>query len=206
MMLIAKKPCSFGGRQFFIDDEIPPELVADPTTQVRFGILAVINTDNDEENTENRKARDEYSGAFYMQEEVDAMVSQAVAAAVSEMRQEQETDDGIIVIDVIGENEQTVSVSATREDVQKVFQIMQMNADEGAKAVVNVMSENVLILLHAADGRKTIKDAAKKRADILFMLDEKAVVSEVSTNVNTTTVSNGSIGVDAAVNTEGADV
>lgn len=46
MMLIAKKPCSFGGRQFFIDDEIPAELVADPTTQVRFGILAVINTDD----------------------------------------------------------------------------------------------------------------------------------------------------------------
>lgn len=203
-MLIAKKPCSFGGRQFFIDDEIPAELVADPTTQVRFGILAVINTDNDEENTENGKARDEYSGAFYTQEEVDAMVSEAVAAAVSEM--EQEEDDGIIVIDVSGENEQTVSVSATQEDVQKVFQIMQMNADEGAKAVSNVMRENILILLHAADSRKTIKDAAKKRADILFMLDEKAVVSEISTNVNTTTISNGTIGVNVAANVEGADV
>ena len=98
MMLIAKKPCSFGGRQFFIDDEIPAELVADPTTQVRFGILAVINTDDNAEGMKDGKAHDEYSGVFYTQEEVDVMVSEAVAAAVSEMEQKQEELQRSIVL------------------------------------------------------------------------------------------------------------
>ena len=82
---------------------------------------------------------------------------------------------------------------------------MQMNADEGVKVVTHVMSENVLILLHAVDGRKTIKDAAKKRADILFMFDEKAVVQAVFTDVNTATISNATVEVNAAANMEGAD-
>ena len=29
MRLIAKKPCSFGGQQFYIGDEVPENLVAD---------------------------------------------------------------------------------------------------------------------------------------------------------------------------------
>ena len=42
-----------------------------------------------------------------------------------------------------------------------------MNAEEAAKAVSGVESENVLILLHAADSRKTVRDAARKRAGSL---------------------------------------
>ncbi len=45
---------------------------------------------------------------------------------------------------------------------------MQQNADEGSKAITTITSENVLILLHATDSRKTIKEAAKKQADNLF--------------------------------------
>ena len=43
MKLIAKKPCSFGGKRFYIDDEIPAELVRDPATQERYGTLAIVN-------------------------------------------------------------------------------------------------------------------------------------------------------------------
>lgn len=43
MKLIAKKPCSFGGKRFFIDDEIPAELVRDPATQEKYGTLAIVN-------------------------------------------------------------------------------------------------------------------------------------------------------------------
>lgn len=43
MKLIAKKPCSFGGKRFFIDDEIPVELVRDPATQEQYGTLAIVN-------------------------------------------------------------------------------------------------------------------------------------------------------------------
>ena len=42
MKLIAKKPCSFGGRDFYINDEIPPGLVADAALQERMGMLAVV--------------------------------------------------------------------------------------------------------------------------------------------------------------------
>ena len=49
---------------------------------------------------------------------------------------------------------------------------MQLNADEGIKIITDVRSENVLILLHAADSRKTIKNAAKEQADKLFRDEE----------------------------------
>lgn len=39
MKLIAKKPCSFGGKQFFIGDEIPVEFVLDPKAQEKMGVL-----------------------------------------------------------------------------------------------------------------------------------------------------------------------
>lgn len=40
MRLIAKKPCSFGGKQFYIGDEIPAELVLNPNEQEKMGVLA----------------------------------------------------------------------------------------------------------------------------------------------------------------------
>lgn len=43
-----------------------------------------------------------------------------------------------------------------------------MNVDDGVKAIAEISSENVLILLHAADSRITVKNAAKKQADKLF--------------------------------------
>lgn len=45
MKLIAKKPCSFGGERFYIGDEIPVELVKEPKTQEKFGILAILEGD-----------------------------------------------------------------------------------------------------------------------------------------------------------------
>ena len=49
MKLIAKKPCSFGGKQFYIGDEIPAELVVNPNVQEKRGILSIV-TDGGEEN------------------------------------------------------------------------------------------------------------------------------------------------------------
>lgn len=43
MALIAKKPCSFGGKDFFIGDEIPEELVNDPAYQEQLGVLAHVD-------------------------------------------------------------------------------------------------------------------------------------------------------------------
>ena len=41
MKLIAKKPCSFGGKQFFIGDEVPAKLVLNPAQQEAWGVLTM---------------------------------------------------------------------------------------------------------------------------------------------------------------------
>ena len=40
MKLIAKKPCSFGGKAFFIKDEIPVDAVLNPKQQEELGVLS----------------------------------------------------------------------------------------------------------------------------------------------------------------------
>jgi hypothetical protein len=47
MKLIAQKPCSFGGKRFYIGDEIPGEFVLNPIDQEKRGILAIVNDAND---------------------------------------------------------------------------------------------------------------------------------------------------------------
>ena len=46
MKLIAKKPCSFGGKNFVIGEEIPSELVVNPKTQEKLGVLTITPDDN----------------------------------------------------------------------------------------------------------------------------------------------------------------
>ena len=43
MKLIAKKPCGFGGKKFYIGDEIPVEYVQNPKAQEQLGTLAIVN-------------------------------------------------------------------------------------------------------------------------------------------------------------------
>lgn len=206
MELIAKKPCSFGGKKFFIGEKIPKRLVTDPAVQEKLGVIAVSNA--------VEKPKDDGAGGpggnIYTQEQLDSMIAEAVEEAVNntvmEMSQGQEeiqkapaalletgfeVYNGTVQISVKyesdGENEQVMAVPATPEEIRQVFSVMQLNAEDGAKAVADVTSENVLILLHAADSRKTIKDAAKKQADKLFPAkDEKngAVDGNEATDTN----------------------
>ena len=206
MKLIAKKPCSFGGRQFYIGDEIPANLVADAGAQEKMGVITITN------DAERVPAGE--SGTFYTQEQLDKMVAEAVDEAVNNTVQEMEQKqkelqeatgvlqgegflpEGTVVIPVKGasdgDSEQQVAVPATPEEIQQVFGIMQMNATDGAEAIARVKSENVLILLHAADTRKTIKDAAKRQADNMFPASGNP---DESTGCNVT----------AGINTEGTD-
>ena len=43
MKLIAKKPCSFGGKDFFINDEIPVNAVLNPKQQEELGVLSLVS-------------------------------------------------------------------------------------------------------------------------------------------------------------------
>ena len=45
MKLIARKPCSFAGKKFFIGNEVPAELVLDPQAQEKMGVLAIVADD-----------------------------------------------------------------------------------------------------------------------------------------------------------------
>ncbi len=126
----------------------------------------------------------------FTEKEVDAMIADAVAEAeknnekrLAELQvyaaELQEIESGLtrtVQISVKsasdGENEQITAIPAKPEEIQQVFSILQMNAEEGAKAIAEVTSENVLILLHAADSRKTIKNAAKEQEDKLFLVGD----------------------------------
>lgn len=92
-----------------------------------------------------------------------------------------------------GENGQMMALPVDPQEIQQVFSVMQMNVDDGVKAIAGIDSENVLILLHAADSRITVKNAAKKQADKLFSAYEDTNVSD---NGNGTTVTHAE-GADA---------
>ncbi|MCM1104905.1 MAG: hypothetical protein NC409_12465 [Clostridium sp.] len=196
MKLIAKKPCSFGGKKFFIGDEIAEELVSDPAAQEKYGIIAIVG------GGEGTGVSGGQPGTLFTQEQVAGMIAKAVEDATAELQENlsktyeaelSETAPGAYKDTVMitvggGEGTENIAVLATEEEIRQVFAIMQMSAADGAKEIESVKSENVLILLHAADSRKGVKNAAKERADKLFssesILNESAGGNE-PTDTNT---------------------
>ena len=198
MRLIAKKPCSYGGKKFFIGDEIPAELVVNIEREEKLGVISAAN---------DEAGVPEQSGALYSQEQVDEMIADAVANADKGFTQEQvdemvksavaelkpfDSDNAGFTVTVKGDGDNVTAVSCSAEDIQSVVDVLQMNADDGAKAVTSVQSDSVLILLHALDTRATVKKAAQKQHDTLFSAEGN---SNESAGGNATTDSN----------TEGAD-
>lgn len=51
-MVIAKRPCSFEGKEFFIGDQIPDDYVLDPEAMEKMGIVSVVG-DKASANTED---------------------------------------------------------------------------------------------------------------------------------------------------------
>lgn len=198
MRLIAKKPCSYGGKKFFIGDEIPAELVVNIEREEKLGVISAAN---------DEAGVPEQSGVLYSQEQVDEMIADAVANADKGFTQEQVdemiksavaelepfgSDNAGFTVTVKGEGDNVTAVSCSAEDIQSVVDVLQMNADDGAKAVTSVQSDSVLILLHALDTRATVKKATQKQHDTLFSAEGN---SNESAGGNATTDSN----------TEGAD-
>ena len=160
MRLIAKKPCSYGGRKFFIGDEIPAELVVNIEREEKLGVISIAN---------DEAGVPEQSGAIYSQEQVDEMIQSAVAEL-----EPFDSDNAGFTVTVKGEGDNVTAVSCSAEDIQSVVDVLQMNADDGAKAVASVQSDSVLILLHALDTRATVKKAAQKQHDTLGNSNESA--------------------------------
>lgn len=176
MRLIAKKPCSYGGRKFFIGDEIPAELVVNIEREEKLGVISVAN---------DEAGVPEQSGTLYSQEQVDEMIQSAVAEF-----EPFDSDNAGFTVTVKGEGDNVTAVSCSTEDIQSVVDVLQMNADDGAKAVANVKSDSVLILLHALDTRATVKKAAQKQHDTLFSADGNSNES-VGGNATTDSITEG---------------
>ena len=176
MRLIAKKPCSYGGRKFFIGDEIPAELVVNIEREEKLGVISIAN---------DEAGVPEQSGTLYSQEQVDEMIQSAVAEL-----EPFDSDNAGFTVTVKGEGDNVTAVSCSAEDIQSVVDVLQMNADDGAKAVANVQSDSVLILLHALDTRATVKKAAQKQHDTLFSADGNSNES-VGGNATTDSITEG---------------
>lgn len=183
MQYLCLKQLTVGKITYHLGDTIPDDVILPARSEklIRSGYISKLD-----EETEYSKNE---SGLF-TQEQVDKMIAEAVDEAVNnmvvEMEQKQKAlqeaagvlqeegflSENIVIIpvkgDADGDNEQITTILMTPNEIQQVFSIMQQNADEGSKAITTIKSENVLILLHAADSRKTIKEAAKKQADNLF--------------------------------------
>lgn len=189
--LAAKKPCSFGGKMFYIGEEVPESLVADPARQVKLGVLAAVPDSAGMQAGAGSGGSQAGPGGprTYTQEQVDAVLARAVADAIAgkeaeyaekaeadrRMMEEAASDlypEGLerILIDAgaAGEDEQRTAVWALPEEIRQAFAVLQMNAEEGAKAVSGIRSENALILIHAADSRRTVRNAAREQAEKLF--------------------------------------
>lgn len=130
-------------------------------------------------------------GEVFTQKQVDSMIAEAIEDAVNNTIVEMEKKqadlqqyaaelqavppgalDNKVLISILiegsGENGQMMALPVEPQEIQQVFSVMQLNAEDGVKAIAGIGSENVLILLHAADSRITIKNAAKKQADKIF--------------------------------------
>lgn len=138
MKLIAQKPCSFGGRMFFVGEEIPEEMVLDPKTQEKMGVLVIASADG--------------------VEPVNRL--QEIVAQVADVKFEIKihAQEGGLTVQVTNE-ELSVFTDILQfgtgkvEDKQKISEMIH-----------EVKSEDLLILIDALDGRKYVKELALKRA------------------------------------------
>ena len=130
--LIALKPCSFGGKKFFIGDEIPAEYVESPAKMEQLGVIKVVKVESE----------------------------------VTEVTENVVIPDPTLEI-VVQSNGEEMILEPTDSGIQYVFNVLIGKVAE-AEAIINQMTDgDALILLHLADSRKAVKEAAAARAKAL---------------------------------------
>lgn len=140
MQYLCRKQISIGGRTYTPGEVIPDGVVLD-------------------------ERADRLKMCKYIAEIKDEVPAELVPSASVEFTEPENT---VVFIEVgEPESEEKVSIPATPEEIQQVFAILQMNAEDGVKAISDVKDENVLILIHASDSRTTVKKAAEKQAGTL---------------------------------------
>ena len=185
MQYLCAKQLTAGGTTYYPGEIIPDGVILPE----RSGKL-INNGYISEMNVEVSHGAFSGQGKLFTEKQVDAIVARELEKVTAEFEKSRESMKAELVeiesVDMPetvlitvnresdGENEQSTAVPATPEEIQQVFSIMQLNAEEGAKAITEVQSENVLILLHATDSRKTIKNAAKEQVENLFSTNRVA--------------------------------
>ncbi len=177
MQYLCMKQLTIGGAAYYPGDIIPDGIIL----RERSGKLSRSGYISEFGMGEQQDQGD-VLGKLFTEEEVQAIVADAVAAAERERAarlaelQEHAAElveiepgafESAVPVTIFGE-EEDMAFHLLPEEINQVFSIMQLKADEGVKKIDDVTNENVLILLHAADSRKTIKNAAKEQADKLF--------------------------------------
>lgn len=144
MRLIAKKPCSFGGIQFYIGDEVPADLVLNPSLQVQMGVLIEVpesGSTGDGVGGESGSGSGSCGSTFIIPDSAMTIVVQ--------------TENG------------TEELEPTDDGIQQIFTAL-IGTPTVAEAVIKEMDdEDALILLHMADRRKSVREAAMARASEL---------------------------------------
>lgn len=141
MELIAQKPCSFGGRNFFVGEIIPEGMVLDPKAQEKMGVLVIASADGAE--------------PVYGLEEIVTQVANVkfeikIHAKEGDLSVQVTNEELSVFTDIL----QTGTGKA--EDKQKLSEMIH-----------KVGSEDLLILIDALDGRKYVKELALEKAQQL---------------------------------------
>lgn len=72
----------------------------------------------------------------------------------------------------------TLTLCASREDIVKAVEVLQMTADDAAEAVAEIESEDALIIIDACESRKTVQKAVKTRAEEIRAESEDEAADE----------------------------
>ena len=71
-----------------------------------------------------------------------------------------------ISVPIVG-NDGEFTVELQKEDAHLLFNVLQQSADDATVAIGGVVNTDLLLCIHALDGRKNIKKVAKERATAL---------------------------------------
>lgn len=182
MQYLCMKQLTLAGVTYYPGDIIPDGIIL-PERSGKLSRSGYIS----ELGREEQQDQDDVLCKLFTEEEVQIRIADAVAAVereraaqLSELQEHaaelREIESGafesVVPVTIFGE-EEDMAVRLFPEEINQVFAVMQLKADEGVKMIEDVTSENVLILLHAADSRKTIKNAAKEQADKLSLKGAK---------------------------------
>jgi hypothetical protein len=148
---ICTKACTFGGVAYSVGDAIPSAAVLPSRERalIKQGFIALAaDTESLLEQNKSLKAQ------------VEALKETAARATEPPQIRENEPEGIVIPITAKGG---VLELVATPDDIVKAVATMQLNAEEAAKAVGEIETEEALILIDALDQRKTVKTAIAER-------------------------------------------